>query len=821
MSFALVQKRRQIFTYTATLNQVTFGGSDVLSNTLSFPTGATHKVYHNDRYVDTNNYTIINNNVIFNTAPNIDNGTHSIKIIIQTEEASMNDYAFKIKTSADDNETYLIQNDPNYNPTDPNTYYSKIRIEDDYLTARDWSHQNFTLGAAMDAITDAKSYTHAEVLSEVSRATSAESNLDTRLAILEAAANQGYELNTFTATQGQTTFTMNYDVGMIAVFINGILLDESDYTATSGTEVVLIEAADAGDIVSIPEYSTSGAVQQANQVTTYSGANALPTSGNTEGDFAFTTDTKSLYLWNGSAWDRVYNGPDEALSWTTQALASYTLATDGSATTVTTLATDPEGFDITYNYATSPSNQTQATIVNNNDGTFTLTPSTDSADNGTFTFRVTATDGVHVVSSSSAVELALTGSTAPAASADFSSTTLAYTLDNPNAYSTSADDNFGYSASVSNTHAIVGAPGEDDANGNSSGKAYIYNLSDGSLLYTLDNPNPLSTVQGDSFGKSVSISNTHAIVGAAYTYTDSPNSGKAYIYDLSNGSLLHTLVNPNPYGTSSSDLFGLSVAISDTYAIVGASWEDDAGGDYSGKAYIFNVTTGALLHTLDNPNAYNTSAGDYFGNSVDISDTYAIVGAYQEDDAGSSVNDSGVAYVFNVSDGSLLYTLDNPNPDGQANVDWFGWSVSVSNTHAIVSTYLENDAGGADSGKAYIYDLSNGSLLYTLANPNPYGTSSDDRFGYSVSISDTYAIVGAIYEDDASGNNSGKAYIFDLSDGSLAYTIDNSNAYGTVGADFFGWSVSISSTHAIVGVYREDDAGGSSSGKAYIFQGSA
>jgi hypothetical protein len=410
MSFALAHKRRQIFTYTAILNQVTFGGTDDLSNTLDFPTGATHKVYHNDGYVDPNNYLILNNSVIFNTAPNIDNGTHTIKIIVQTLESSMNDYAFKIKTSADDTEAYLVQNDPNYNPTDPNTYYSKIKIEDDYLVAKDYAHQNYAIGAAMDAISDSKSFAQAEVLQEVSRATSAESDLDTRLAILEAAANQGYELNTFTATQGQTTFTMDYDVNMIAVFINGILLDESDYTATTGTEIVLVEACDAGDIVSIPEYSTSGAVQQANQVTTYSGANALPSSNNTVGDFAFTTDTKSLYIWNGSAWDRVYNGPNQTVSWTTQALASYTLATDGSDTTITTLASDPEGFDITYGYVTSPSTQAQATIVNNNDGTFTLTPSTDSADNGTFTFRATATDGVHIISTDSTVELALTGS---------------------------------------------------------------------------------------------------------------------------------------------------------------------------------------------------------------------------------------------------------------------------------------------------------------------------------------------------------------------------------------------------------------------------
>jgi hypothetical protein len=54
------------------------------------------------------------------------------------------------------------------------------------------------------------------------------------------------------------------------------------------------------------------------------------------------------------------------------------------------------------------------------------------------------------------------------------------------------------------------------------------------------------------------------------------------------------------------------------------------------------------------------------------------------------------------------------------------------------------------------------SLLYTLDNPNPYGTSSSDYFGYSVAISGDRCIVGAYSEEDASGTSSGKAYIFGL-----------------------------------------------------------
>ena len=107
-----------------------------------------------------------------------------------------------------------------------------------------------------------------------------------------------------------------------------------------------------------------------------------------------------------------------------------------------------------------------------------------------------------------------------------------------------------------------------------------------------------------------------------------------------------TLDNPNAYGTSAYDYFGYSVAISGNYAIVGASLEDDASGISSGKAYIFDVTTGQLKWTLDNPNVYGTSKDDSFGYSVAISGNYAIVGAYAEDDVSETTSNSGKAYIF-------------------------------------------------------------------------------------------------------------------------------------------------------------------------------
>jgi len=109
-------------------------------------------------------------------------------------------------------------------------------------------------------------------------------------------------------------------------------------------------------------------------------------------------------------------------------------------------------------------------------------------------------------------------------------------------------------------------------------------------------------------------------------------------------------------------------------------------------------------------------------------------------------------------------------------------------------------------------------LSKTLDNPNAFSTSAGDQFGYSVSISDNYAIVGALGEDDSDGSGSGKAYIFDITTGNLVATLDNPNAFSTSAGDQFGYSVSIDGNYAIVGAYQEDDASGDLSGKAYIFE---
>ena len=51
------------------------------------------------------------------------------------------------------------------------------------------------------------------------------------------------------ATAAQTVFSVNYTVGYVEIYLNGLLLPAVDYTATNGTSITLAVACVAGDIV--------------------------------------------------------------------------------------------------------------------------------------------------------------------------------------------------------------------------------------------------------------------------------------------------------------------------------------------------------------------------------------------------------------------------------------------------------------------------------------------------------------------------------------------------------------------------------------------
>ena len=193
-------------------------------------------------------------------------------------------------------------------------------------------------------------------------------------------------------------------------------------------------------------------------------------------------------------------------------------------------------------------------------------------------------------------------------------------------------DRFGTSVGISGGVAVVGAPSHDDA-GIISGSAYLFDVATGEQLHKLTTDDPGSI---DQFGISVAISGGIAIVGVNGDDDAGGNSGSAFLFDVATGEQLHKLT---ALDAAMGDNFGVSVSISGNIAIVGAVLDNNADSE-TGSAYLFDAVTGEQLGKLIAKDAAN---GDRFGVSVAYSSGFAIVGADRDDDAGS---ESGSAYVF-------------------------------------------------------------------------------------------------------------------------------------------------------------------------------
>lgn len=302
---------------------------------------------------------------------------------------------------------------------------------------------------------------------------------------------------------------------------------------------------------------------------------------------------------------------------------------------------------------------------------------------------------------------------------------------------------------------------------------------------------------GNQFGTAVAISDRFLLVGEPYNDDKGTNAGAAHLFDTRTCRYLRKLIAKD---AAMNDYFGQSVALSGNLAVVGAYGDDDKGSS-SGSAYVFDVRTGAQLRKLT-PDEGSTD--DNFGYSVALSGDLALIGALNDDVSGSN---SGSAYVFHARTGAQLRKL---TPADGAAQDLFGSSMSLSGHLALIGA-PEDDDTGINSGSAYVFDVRTGALVRKLTATDG---AAGNRFGGSVALSGNLALIGA-YGDALTeiGTSTGSAYILDARSGTQLRKLTASDA---AAGDFFGFSVALSGNLALIGAYGDEDKG-PYSGSAYVF----
>jgi hypothetical protein len=300
-----------------------------------------------------------------------------------------------------------------------------------------------------------------------------------------------------------------------------------------------------------------------------------------------------------------------------------------------------------------------------------------------------------------------------------------------------------------------------------------------------------------SFGFSSAASGNIVVVGA-YEEAVSGNfgAGHAYVFNAKTGALVTTLQSPNAQG---SGFFGISVAASGNLIVVGANAETGSGEPGAGNAYVFNAMTGDLVTSLTSPNAQLYGS---FGASVAINGSIVVVGAPVE------YSSAGHAYAFNAKTGALISTLESPN---QQTDGYFGSSVGVSGSIAIVGAEGETVSGYTSAGHEYVFNAKTGTEIRTLQSKNP---QTSGYFGVSSAISGSTIVVGAEQETSSGYTYAGNVYSFNEKTGALIRTLSSPNVQTN---GYFGESVSLSGKSVVVGAPDETYSGYSRGGHAYLF----
>jgi Ca2+-binding RTX toxin-like protein len=329
------------------------------------------------------------------------------------------------------------------------------------------------------------------------------------------------------------------------------------------------------------------------------------------------------------------------------------------------------------------------------------------------------------------------------------------------------------------------------------GRVLVYDAASNVLLATLSNP---AGLPGDRFGQSIATAGNYVVVGAGGEDLTGQDAGRAYVFDATTGALLHVLSNPDQTAGSANDEFGAAVSIFGSTIAVQSS--ADATAVSAGAVHLFDAFSGSLLTTILSP---EPAESGYFGSSISMTGSQLLIGA-----SGNSATGlfSGRAYLFDYNSvtgsTSLVSTIDNPTP---ANFDGFGHNVVITPTVLAIAV-PNDDAGAGSSGVVHLFNASTGILLATIQNPSP---AANDLFGTSLAAAGARIIVGA--RDDSGGDASGQVYVFSAATGALLGSIVNPTPAAD---DLFGAAVTANSTHIIASAYG-DDSDVTNSGRVYVF----
>jgi hypothetical protein len=382
-----------------------------------------------------------------------------------------------------------------------------------------------------------------------------------------------------------------------------------------------------------------------------------------------------------------------------------------------------------------------------------------------------------------------------------------------------AVDYFGSALAVDGNTLVVGAP----AYTSSPGAAYVFTESNGVWTQVAE-LTPSDGVNGLQFGISVGISGNTVVVGADSALA--VNKAAAYVFvkpatGWTNMTQTAKLTSSDPTG---GDFFGDSVAISNNTIAVGARWHD---GDFSGQgaAYIFvkpatgwtNMTQTAELTASD------AAQDDELGIAVAIQGSTVVAGAVLLDN--NTVQGQGAAYVFEEPVGGWANEqqtakLTATDPTIFASLGAYV-AISADEATIVAGAPQHNPGSGHGYGAAYIYSKPASGWQSATQSSELLAPNPAVYFA-SVAINGpgTIIAVGAPGTSSSTGVSEGSAYVYRKPSTGwppLPQANARINPPSPQKNGYFGQQMAVRATTVFAGEYGATVNGNAAQGAVYVF----
>lgn len=330
-------------------------------------------------------------------------------------------------------------------------------------------------------------------------------------------------------------------------------------------------------------------------------------------------------------------------------------------------------------------------------------------------------------------------------------------------------------AALSPKWIVVGDAGAADRGLSLEGGVQVFNAATGAFVRKLLPPSPVAANQ--RFGGAVALAGDIAVVGA---YSTNGDQGRAYIYNLATGALLRTL---NASDGAALDQFGQNVATNGVIAAIAAP-NDDA---FRGAVYLFNVATGVQIEKLT---AFDGAGAHYYGFGMTLEGNILAVGA-----DGNATN-RGAVYFYDLSKPVGSKLIKKFQPGASVAGDHVGAALAMHQGRVVIGNYV-----GLSTGKVFLHNLA---------------TNSDSQItlgGTNTSFGGTVAIHGPILAVSEHTQGQGRVHLFKSSDGSFIRTILPPN--GDTNPQRFGFAIALDGTK-LLATAPDDSAQASTAGAAHL-----